>query len=74
MLYLNKCNKINSHEKFRRSFLKLWSGDVSDFQNYNLKLCPNAGFYVRSWKVCKTEPEFDIFIGCDKGDKNWLNL
>lgn len=75
MLYLNKCNKINSPDKFRYSFLNLWSGDVNDSQTYNLNLCPNAGFYVRTWKVCKTEPEFDIFfVGCDKGNKRLVEL
>lgn len=75
MLYLNNCKKSNSPDKFRRSFLKLWSGDVNDSHIYNLNLCPDAGFYVRSWRVCKMEPEFDIFfVGCDKGNKRLVEL
>lgn len=75
MLYLNNCTKVNSPEKFRRDFLKLWSGDINDCHNYNLNLCPNVGSYVRSWTVTKTEPKFDIFfIGSDKGNKRLGNL
>ena len=75
MLYLNNCTKVNSPEKFRRDFLKLWSGDINDCHNYNLNLCPNVGSYVHSWTVTKTEPKFDIFfIGSDKGNKRLGNL
>lgn len=75
MFYNNKCKESNSPMKFHRSFLKLWSSDVNDSLLYNLNLSSNAGFYVRSWKVCKIEPEFDVFfVGCDKGNKRLSDL
>lgn len=67
MLYINKCRKANSPTKFHHDFLKIWSGDVNDCLTYNLNLCPNAISYARSWKVHKTEPQFDVFfVGKDK--------